>query len=141
MGLAAALFAACLAVVAAAQSTPEEEPPRLPTSDIVAFMRLKLNHAQKVLEGIALEDFTMIEKHSQRMSLLAQDENWMVMETPEYAHHSADFRRAADNITAMAREKNLDGATDGYIALTKNCVSCHKYTRGVRMAGLGTMTR
>lgn len=104
--------------------------------DVSAFMRLKLTHAQQVLEGITLEDYDMIAKHSQQMSLLSQDSNWMVYQTPQYRHFSADFRRIADALTAEARDRNLDGAALAYVQLTMSCVNCHKYTRGIKMARL-----
>lgn len=103
-------------------------------NDVSAFMRLKLNHSQKVLEGVALEDFELIAKNAQQMGLLAQDENWQVLQTPEYRHHSADFQRIAADLTKAAQAKNLDGAAFAYVQLTMSCVNCHKYTRGVRMA-------
>ncbi len=97
-------------------------------------MQLKLKHAQKVLEGVATEDFDMIAKNSQKMSLLAQDANWRVFQTPEYRHHSADFQRISDSLTKAAKDKNGDAAALAYVQLTMSCVNCHKYVRGVRMA-------
>lgn len=105
-------------------------------NDVHDFMRLKLDHSQKVLEGIALEDFATIAKHSQAISLLSQEANWRVLQTPDYLQHSAEFRRAADALTAAANKKNLDGAALAYVDLTMKCINCHKYVRGVRMAKL-----
>jgi cytochrome c556 len=98
------------------------------------FMRAKLVHSQKVLEGLALEDFEMIAKNSQQMSLLSQAATWQVLQTPEYLQQSTEFRRTADALTEAARKKNLDGAALAYVELTMKCVNCHKYVRGVRMA-------
>lgn len=113
-------------------ATAEEKGPK--PNDVAAFMQLKLTHAQKVLEGIAVEDFDEIAKHSQAMGLLAQDENWRVYQTPEYREHSADFQRTAASLTKAALDKNLDAAALAYLQLTMGCVNCHKYTRGVRIA-------
>ena len=101
------------------------------TSD---FMRLKLEHSQKVLEGLALEDFQLIAKHSQEISLLSQAANWRVLQTPEYLQQSLEFRRTADGLTEAAKAKNLEGAALKYVDLTMKCVHCHKYVRGVRLA-------
>src|SRR6185295_2906605 len=98
------------------------------------FMRAKLNHSQKALEGLALEDFDMISKHSQQMSLLTLAENWQVLETPDYLEQSKEFRRAVDSMTEAARKKNLDGAALAYVQATTQCIQCHKYVRGIRMA-------
>lgn len=93
------------------------------------FMRAKLYHSEKTLEGLATEDFTLIAKHSQAMSLLCQDEMWSVLRTPEYDQRSNEFRRSVDAITNAAREKDLDAATLAYVDTTMKCVSCHKYIR------------
>ncbi len=104
--------------------------------EVSEFMRLKLDHSQRVLEGLALEDFQMLAKHSQEISLLSQASSWRVLQTPEYLQYSAEFRRTADALTEAARNKNLDGAALRYVDLTLKCVNCHKYVRGVRVASL-----
>lgn len=98
------------------------------------FMRAKLDHSQKVLEGLAVEDFDMIAKNSQAMSLLSQASNWQVLETPEYLRQSKDFQHTAEAVRDAAKKKNLDGAALAYVELTMKCVNCHKYVRGMRMA-------
>ena len=113
-----------------------EKPDGTVANDVHDFMRLKLEHSQKVLEGIALEDFAEIAKHSQAISLLSQEATWRVLQTPDYLQHSTEFRRAADAMTVAANKKNLDGAALAYVDLTMKCVNCHKYVRGVRVAKL-----
>lgn len=97
------------------------------------FMKLKLNHAEKVLEGLATEDYALIEKNSQAMSLLCQDEMWSVLQTVEYRERSVEFQRSVDAITDAARKKNLDAAVLSYVDATMKCVSCHKYVRKTRV--------
>ena len=101
---------------------------------VAVFMRAKLQHSQKVLEGLATEDFDLIAKHSQGLSLLSLAEDWQVLETPEYAQHSMEFRRSADAMTEAAKKKNLDGAALQFVDVTLKCVSCHKYVRKVKTA-------
>jgi cytochrome c556 len=129
------LILAAVAVVAVcgwliARSFAEQPKP----NDVSTLMKLKLKHSQKVLEGIAVEDFDMIAKNSQQLALLAQEANWRVYQTPEYRHHSADFQRIAESLTKAAKERNGDAAALAYVQLTMSCVNCHKYVRGVRMA-------
>ena len=108
-----------------------------PAQDKVAvFMKLKLKHSQQVLKGLATEDFDLIAKNSQAMSLLCEDELWQVLQTPEYSARSAEFRRSVDAVTEAARKKNLEAAALGYVDVTLKCVNCHKYVRKVRMARL-----
>lgn len=99
-----------------------------------AFMRAKLVHSQKALEGLATGDFDMIAKNSQDMSLLSQAATWQVLQTPEYRDRSTEFRRSVDAMTEAARNKNLEGAALAYVDVTMKCVNCHKYVRQVRMA-------
>jgi cytochrome c556 len=118
----------------AAASAKEDKPDADENRDLAAFMRMQLNHSQKALEGLVTEDFKLMAHHSNQMALLVQDENWMIVETPEYRHHSADFQMVANRLTEAARTENLDGATLAYVDLMMSCVNCHKYTRGVRLA-------
>ena len=104
--------------------------------NIVEFMQAKLKNSQQVLKGLATEDFDLIAKNSQAISLLCEDELWMVMKTPEYLERSTEFRRSADAVTAAAKKKNLEAAALGYVDMTLKCVNCHKYLRQVRMAKL-----
>ena len=104
--------------------------------DLSDFMRAKLVHSQRVVEGLCLADFDKIAKNSQDMSLLSLAETWQVLQTPEYIEYSRKFRNAADALTEAAKKKNLDEATKAYNVVTLRCVECHKYMRDVRMAGL-----
>jgi hypothetical protein len=107
-----------------------------PTNQVRDFMRLKLDHAQKALEGIVLEDYDLISKHSQQLSLVSQASNWQVLQTEEYLQHSGEFRRATEAMTKAAKEKNLDGAALAYLETTMKCVNCHQYVRDTRQARL-----
>ena len=130
MSFRAATVVVFAAVVLFASDGQSKDP-----KDVAAFMRLKLNHSQKVLEGIVLEDFHLIEKNAQDLSLLSHDEMWQVFQTPEYLQHSIEFRRAADDVAGAARKRSIDGATLAYMGMTMRCVECHKHVRDVRMAG------
>ncbi len=101
-------------------------------NDVSAFMQLKLGYSQKVLEGIVLEDYDMIAKNAQKLGLLTQDENWQVLQTPEYHRYSEDFEHIAGRLKDAAQDRNLEGAALDYVQLTLNCVNCHKHVRGER---------
>jgi hypothetical protein len=120
-----------VATVVAQVPAPEVKP-----NNVRDFMRAKLKHSQDIVEGLAIEDFDMIAKAAQDMALLSQAANWQVLQTEEYLQHSREFRRAADALRDAAKKKNLDGSALAFMDATMKCVSCHKYVRGVRMAGL-----
>ena len=118
---------------------PAEAEPPLPlfSKDLKVFMDAKLEHSQKLLKGLTLQDFKAIKKEAQELSLLSRASTWQVLQTEDYIQHSREFRRAADDIRAAAEKNNLDGAALAYVDMTMSCVRCHKYVRGVKMADLG----
>jgi hypothetical protein len=107
-----------------------------PKKERDAIMRKKLDHAHKVLEGIAVKDFDLVEKNAENLTILSTKAEWKVLATPEYALRSEEFRRNADSVAKAAKDKNLDGAALAYVQMTMSCVNCHKHVRDVRMAGL-----
>lgn len=125
----------CLGLVALLDDTANPLAAQRP-NQVADFMRAKLDHSQRVLEGLTVEDFGMIAKNSQDMALLSQATNWQVLQTEEYLQQSGEFRRAANTLTQAARDKNLDAAALAYVDLTMKCINCHKYVRGVRLARL-----
>jgi hypothetical protein len=93
------------------------------------FMRRKLDHSQRVLEGIVLEDFELIAKNAKTLSLLSQAAEWQVLPSAEYKQLGAEFRRNTEALIKAAGDKNLDSAALKYVELTLNCVNCHKHIR------------
>ena len=73
-------------------------------------------------------------RKAQRLSAMSQEAPWQVFENPDYAQHSASFRREADALARAAKKKNIDAATLAYMRLTMNCVDCHKFVRGKLVA-------
>lgn len=122
-----------LALLAGLSALPGhgEESPKLRQ-----MMQKKLEHSQKVLEGITQNDFDKIAKHAEEMILISKSTEWMVLKTPQYELHSNEFRRIAESLIQNAKDKNLDGAALAYLDLTMNCVKCHKYVREVRTTRL-----
>ena len=110
----------------------EKSKANIKANDASAFMRLKLEHSQKVLEGVALEDFASIKQHAQKLGSLALDENWQVLQTREYRDYSGEFQQISGRLSKAADEKNLDAAALAYVQLTLNCVNCHKHVRDER---------
>ncbi len=96
------------------------------------FMRAKLIHTQKALEGLLTEDFDTIIQHSQKMSLLTRALSWQTLETTEYTQRSTAFRRSVDTLTQAAKKKNLDRASLAYLEMTIQCFQCHQYVRKKR---------
>ncbi len=119
---------AAFALLAASTSQAAEPVP------LKTFMRAKLDHSKKLLEALTTEDYELMGKEAQNLSLITLAGQWTVLQTAEYAQQSLEFRRTADAIRAAAEKKNLDGAALAYVELTMKCVNCHKYIKKNRMA-------
>ena len=127
-GVGAGLMTAAEPPVAGAAAEPDR---------VAAFMRAKLAHSSAVLEGLSLEDFGLVEKGAQELSLVSQDASWQVLQTEEYARQSVEFRRACDGLRRAAKEENLDAAVLAWMDVTMKCVQCHRYVRDEDLSGTG----
>lgn len=105
-----------------------------PDENVKVFMRAKLDHSQKVLEGLTTEDYTMIRKHAGQLEVLSQEAAWQVLQTPEYRQQSLEFRRATQALKESAEKENIDGAALAYVDVTMKCVKCHQYVRNANIA-------
>jgi hypothetical protein len=115
--------------VAGTLGVAQQREPRIPL-ETRNFMRAKLEQSQKILEGLTTENFDLVVKHGQEMSLLSLESQWNVLRTREYVDQSAEFRNAINRMIEAANAKKLDAATLGYLDVTLKCVHCHKYVRG-----------
>lgn len=111
------------------------QPKRSPTTK--EFMKEKLDLAQRVLEGLATEDYDLIIAKGSKLTALSKEADWRVFENPDYDQQSAAFRRQVNSMVKAAKEKNLDSATLAYVRMTMSCVDCHKFVRGKLVAAAG----
>jgi hypothetical protein len=94
------------------------------------FMHDKLELSQRVLEGLATENYDLIITKGTKLSAMSKEADWRVFENPDYDQQSVIFRRQVDSLVRAARDKNLDAATLAYVRMTMSCVDCHKLVRG-----------
>ena len=113
------------------RNVDKADPPRV---SIDALMNAKLESAQALVKGLALEDFESIQSKSQRLELLSMDAGWNVIQTKDYARISKEFREAARHMKKAADEKNLDKVALGYMKMTMSCIDCHRHVRKTRVA-------
>jgi hypothetical protein len=102
-------------------------------SDLEKLMQKKLQYAQKVLEGIALNDPDIIKHNAQELLTLSKTAEFRVLKTAPYELHANEFRRALEDVVKGAQARNIDTATLGYVDMTLACVRCHKHIREVRV--------
>lgn len=112
--------------------TATEQPSRVPANaptDHDGLMRRKLEHTRGMMEGLATEDFALIQKHAKLMNDLATLEQWSRPESPRYRAQLNIFWSANKEMMRHAKDKNLDGAALSYTQMTLSCVNCHKFLR------------
>jgi len=103
-----AAFIGCVLLIAAFLCVSYLRAQKLESPDLKDFMRAKLMHSQKLLEGLTTENYDLITKHGQDLALLSEDEQWQVLQTADYMNRSKEFRRAANALAEAGRRKNLD---------------------------------
>jgi hypothetical protein len=99
-----------------------------PGDDVSKLMKRKLAASEELLPALAEEDFAKLSKSADQLLKLAK-EQWVADNTPEYQAQLKDFWVVLEGLKTSAQEKNLDGATLGYVQMTISCVKCHKYIR------------
>lgn len=98
------------------------------------FMRRKLEASQKILEGLAVEDYDMIALGARDLKGISAAAEFVVSKDMIYTQHAGEFRRIADQLERRAKEKRLDGSALAYMDLTLSCVECHRFVRNVLLA-------
>lgn len=93
------------------------------------FMRMKLEASQKVLAGLALEDFELIQEGATKLEEMSAAERWRVTKDPFYREHSADFQRIAQRLVKNGKEGKLDASALTWLEMTMQCIECHKWSR------------
>lgn len=96
---------------------------------ISVFMRMKLEASQKVLAGLALEDFELIQEGAEKLEEMSAAEKWRVTKDPFYREHSVDFQRLAQRLVKNGKDGKLEASALTWIEMTMKCIECHKWSR------------
>ena len=128
----AAVLVVCMAIVffgrmdvIQADQKNESQPANTPV-----FMRAKLASSKRVLEGLVLDDFDMIEKAAREMKTLSEHTHWPHSTDKVYEHFTEKFRQQCDKLARLANNSDRDGTHFTFLALSTTCVDCHGYVRG-----------
>jgi hypothetical protein len=100
------------------------------------LMRRKLEHSQKILEALTLNDLDKAAKHSEELLKVRKDPDFKVWKTAEYELWSDEFTRSVEGIIKASRDGNLEAAKLQYLSMTMSCFHCHSYTRDAGKRGL-----
>ncbi len=124
--------------------SPASEPVPRPG---VSFMRAKLSAIDQIVEGLAVENYSLISEGGEKLLALSADAAFQTRRDPLYMHYSSVFQTNVNELMNSAKRESLGDATLNYINLTVSCVACHKHVRGavqvapVQNAGQGALLR
>lgn len=105
--------------------------------EVNTVMREKLVRTQNILEAVVTSDWVALETNSRELERLTDDPRWTVLKYPEYARQSAAFRETIRTLHTAAAQRDLEQAPKAYVALTLQCVACHRYLARARIARAG----
>ena len=110
-----------------AEKKEEEKTPQ--RKGISIFMRMKLDASEKILEGLAMEDFELIQEGAAKLEDMSAAEKWRVTNDPFFREHSNDFQKIAKRLSKNAKEGKLEASALTWLEATMQCIECHKWTR------------
>ena len=122
----AVLVAASVCLLGFAATYAEDEPRGDEPS---IWMKQKLTYSQRILNGLATEDYELIEENATAMKGLSRIEGFVRGKTDGYRTHLKSFEFATNELIRNSEQKNLDGATLAFTQMTISCVNCHKEIR------------
>jgi cytochrome c556 len=127
------IYTVLLLPLFAIPSSSEEKKKRDPDP----LMVLKMKESQTLLEGLALNDFTKMQKSAEELLRISKEAQFRkALSTAQYEYHANAFQRAAETAIEKAKAKNIDGVTLAYMEMTQTCVRCHQHTREERIGRL-----
>jgi hypothetical protein len=118
-----------LAVLPGAAQNPKPEEKPQGDEKTKMLMRRKLDHSQKILEALVLNDLDKAGKQAEELLKVRKDPNFKVLKTVEYELWSEEFTRSAEGIIKASKDGNLEAAKLQYLSMTMSCFHCHSYTR------------
>jgi hypothetical protein len=116
----------------------KQNPAAEPDQSLRHFMRMKLSASSMVLEGLAIEDFTLIKQGATKLNEMSTAEKWRVSNDALYRNFSGDFQRVTQDLVKAAEDENLDRAALKWVDATMGCIECHRYARGMFLASAPT---
>ncbi|HEY0983897.1 hypothetical protein [Schlesneria sp.] len=126
-------------VVATAQNKSDEPKKAVPEAkedlDLSKFMRRKLEASSSILEGLVSEDAESIIRGAKSLVEMSKAEKWQVKNDVMYRQFSTEFQRSATQLLEEAEKRNYDGVALKWMDTTLKCIECHKFVRGLRIAG------
>lgn len=102
-------------------------------ADHDVWMNAKQLHAQSIFAGLTEGDFKKIETGARAMYGSGVLEKWMAGRKFDQMHvyegQVNTFEYSVKELARYAKQKDIDGALDSYIMMSRTCVRCHRMLR------------
>lgn len=95
------------------------------------FMRQKLSMVNRIVEGLATDDYAMVERGGKELAELAESAAWVSDRDPFYGHYSSNFQQAVRGLIDAADSESASKVTFAYVHVTFSCTACHQHVRNV----------
>jgi hypothetical protein len=136
-----AVLALSAATVTGHGDEPKKDDPKQDDKKVKELMHQKLVAAEKVLEGLAVNNLDMVVKNAEELQRVRKEASFRIVKTPEYDLWGDEFNRSLDGMIKAAKDKNLESAKLKYLEMTMSCFHCHTYVRDMRKVGAEEITK
>jgi hypothetical protein len=121
-----------LALCAGSGRAQPKKPPAPEFPPVKEAMAEKRDRAHAILDALTAGDHDTLRREATGLLRIAELRVFLTSyKTEEYKFQAEKLRRAADDMVAAAKAKNLDSAALAYSDMTRTCVKCHTHFRGV----------
>jgi hypothetical protein len=93
------------------------------------FMRQKLGYSEKIVEGITLENYSLVISNGVQLRLMTQSNIWMELKNPAYLEKTDHFQADVTAMLDAAGASNTPVLLKAYTRVTADCVDCHQTLR------------
>jgi hypothetical protein len=98
------------------------------------FMRQKLGYSEKIVEGITLENYSLVISNAAQLRIMTQSNAWMEVKHPVYLEKTDHFQADVTTMLDAARATNTPALLQAYTQVTADCVDCHQTFRSEQRA-------
>lgn len=100
-----------------------------PMTTLQIFMRQKLGYSGKIVEGITLENYSLVISNGVQLRLMTQSNAWVEVKHPAYLEKTDHFQGDVTAMLDAAGASNTPALLKAYSRVTADCVDCHQTFR------------
>ena len=106
-----------------------EDVPQKTQNPMKSFMRQKLGYSEKIVEGITLENYSMVITNGLLMSAMTQSNVWVRTGEPDYRKQTENYQSDMSAMLVAARASDTPAILKAYAKVVADCVDCHSIYR------------